>query len=90
MVAEQNANLIISSLGFSHNERIPTVNHCDGIWCLWNPVNIDLTVVMKENRALHCYIVDNANNKQCTLTTVYAPAQSKDKRCLLASFEVAE
>ena len=31
MVNEQNADLIIRTLGFSHYERIPTDNHCGGI-----------------------------------------------------------
>ena len=34
MVNEQNADLIIRNLGFSHFNTITTKNHCGGIWCL--------------------------------------------------------
>jgi len=32
-----------------------------------------------ESRVIHCQVVDNVNNKQCMLTTIYAPACSGDK-----------
>lgn len=64
MVNGHNANLIIRNLGFSHYESIPTVNHCGGIWCIWNQVNIDVTIIAKESRPIHCHVVDNTNSKQ--------------------------
>jgi len=79
MVNKQNADLIIKMLGFSHYERIPTDNHCGGIWCLWNSVNVDGTIIAKESRGIHCHVVDNVNNNQCMLTAIYAPARSGDK-----------
>jgi len=79
MVNEQNADLIIRTLGFSHYERIPTDNHCGGILCPWDSVNVDVIIIAKESRAIHCHVVDNVNNKQCMLTIIYAPAWSRDK-----------
>jgi len=79
MVNAQNADLIIRTLGFSHYERIPTDNHCGGIWCLWNPVNVDITIITKDSRAIHCHVTDNGNNMHCMLTAIYALARSGDK-----------
>jgi len=79
MVKEQNAESIITTLGFSHHERIPSTNHCGGIWCFWNPVNVDVTIITKDNRAIHCSVADMITNKHCILTAVYAPAQSAEK-----------
>jgi len=79
MVNDQNADLIIGTLGFSHYDMIPTVNHCGGIWCLWNPINIEVSTLAQESRAIHCHIKDIAKNKECILTTVYALAQERDK-----------
>jgi len=79
MVNEQDANLIITNLGFSHYDTIPTENHCGGIWCLWNPINVDVSILVKESRAIHCQIKDNVKNKQCLLTAVYALAQERHK-----------
>ena len=76
MVNEHNADLMIRNLGFSHYESILTENHCGGIWCLWNPVNIYVTIITKENRVIHCDVVDNTNSKRFVLRTIYAPAQN--------------
>jgi len=79
MVNEHNADLIIKTLGFSHYERIPTDNHCSGIWCLWNSINVDVTIIAKESRAIHCHVIHNVNNKQCMLIAIYAPGRSGHK-----------
>jgi len=44
-----------------------------------NLINIEVSVLTKESQAIHCHIKDNLNNKQCILTTIYAPAQERDK-----------
>ena len=79
MVNDQHAGLIRRNLGFSHYDMIPTENHCGGIWCLWNPINVEVSILAKESRAAHCLIKDSVNNKQCLLTAVYTPAQERDK-----------
>jgi len=79
MINEQNTNLIIHTLGFFRYESIPPENHCGGICCLWNLVYIDVTIIAKESQAIHCYIVDNTNSKQCMSTAIYASAQNQDK-----------
>ena len=61
---------------------IPTFNHRGGIWCLWNPSNIEVNVIAKENNAIHCHVIEKDNNKQFILSTVYAHAQEKDKDAL--------
>jgi len=79
MVNEQNVDLIFKTLGFSHYERIPTNNHCGGIWCLWNSINVNVTIIAKETRAIHCHVIDNVHNKQCMLSAIYAPARNGEK-----------
>jgi len=49
---------------------------------LWNPVNIEVNVIAKENRAIHCHIIEKVTNKQFILSTIYAPTQEKDKDAL--------
>jgi len=79
MVNDHNADSIIRNLGFSHYDMIPPENHSGGIWCLWNPINIYMSILAKESRPIHCHIKDNATNKQCISTTIYAPTQQHDK-----------
>ena len=68
-------------MGFSHYKRIPTNNHnhYGGTWCLWNSVNVDVTIIAVESMAIDCHVVDNVNNEQCMLTAIYAPSHSGDK-----------
>ena len=46
---------------------------------MWNSVNVDVTIMAIESRAIHCHVVDNINNKQFMSTAIYAPARSGDK-----------
>ena len=46
---------------------------------MWNPSNIEVNVIAKENRAIHCHVIEKDNYKQFMLSAVYAPAQEKDK-----------
>jgi len=55
------------------------MNYYGGIWCLWNQINIDVTIIAKQSRAIHYHVVDNTNSKQFILTATYAPAQDRDK-----------
>jgi len=50
-----------------------------GIWYLWNSVNFNLNVMAKDNRAIHCHVIDKDSSKYILLTAVYAPAQERDK-----------
>ena len=80
MLNDQNVDLIIETFGYSEYDMIPTVNHFGGIWCLWNPINIRVSILAKESRAIHCHMKDiaknkdTAKNKECILTIVYALA----------------
>ena len=86
MVNDQNADLIIGTLGFSHYDTIPPVNHCCGIGVNGiYPIYIEVSILAKENRVIHCHIKDIAKNKECILMTVYAPAQERDKDHLATS-----
>ena len=79
MVNEHHAYLIIRNLGFSYYERIPAENHYGRIWCLWNLLNVNVTIMATESKAIHCHVMDKINNKQCLLTTIYAPCRPRDK-----------
>ena len=74
MLNDQNVDLIIGTLRFSHYDMIPKVNYCGEIWCLWNPINIEVLILAKESRAIHCHLKDIPKNKECVLTIVYALA----------------
>ena len=79
MVNCQNTDRIISHLGYTHFSTVPTVNHVGGIWILWNTANVDITVLTKELRFVHCLVLDKITAKQCLVSAVYAPAQESPK-----------
>jgi len=79
MVNDQNADLIIGTLGFSYYDMIPKVNYGGEIWCLWNSIKMEVLILAKESRAIHCHIKDTAKSKECILTTIYTPTQERDK-----------
>ena len=79
MVNEQNMELIVRHLGFLQYDTVPTFNHGGEIWCLWNPINIEVNVISKENRAIHYHVIEKVNNKQFILLAIYAHAQEKNK-----------
>ena len=49
LVNNQNADSIIRNLGFSHYDMIPIENHCGRMWCLWNAINVDVSILAKES-----------------------------------------
>ena len=79
MVNCQNTDRIISKLGYSHFSSVPTDNHVGGLWILWNTANVDVTILFKELRFIHCLVYDKISAKQCLITAVYAPAQENQK-----------
>jgi len=79
MVNCPNTDRIIGHLGYTHFSTVPTVNHVGGIWVLWNTANVDVTVLTKELRFVHCLVLDKINAKQCLVSAVYAPAQESQK-----------
>ena len=79
MVNEQNAQQIIRTLGFRNFDFILPQNHVGGIWLLWKDNNVDLDNIAKEHRAIHCSVFEKGTNKQCVVTTVYAPTQNHKK-----------
>jgi len=76
IVNECNAARIIKSLGYQFYDTIPPKNHAGGIWLLWNTENVEVNVIVKETRALHCKVYEKNTSKQCVLSAVYAPAQN--------------
>ena len=75
----QNTDLIINQLGYRFSSTIPPVNHTGGIWLLWNDDNVDVSVVAKETRIIHCLVHDKLTAKECLLSAVYAPARENHK-----------
>ena len=56
-----------------------TSNHSGGIWLLWNTENVEVNVIAKETRALHCTVHEKSTWKQCLLSAIYAPAQHHER-----------
>ena len=54
----QTTDLIINQLGYSYSSTIPPVNHMGGIWLLWNDDNVNVSIVAKETRIIHCLVHD--------------------------------
>jgi len=50
-----------------------------GIWLLWNDENVDVSIIAKETRIMHCLVHDKLNAKECLLSAVYAPARENQK-----------
>jgi len=75
----QNIDLIIKQLGYRYSPTIPPVNHMGGIWLLWNDEKVDVSIVAKETRIMHCLILDKLNAKECLLSAVYAPVRENQK-----------
>ena len=63
MVNCENTNWIIPQLGYTHYSSIQSLNHVGGIWSLWNNNNVEVTVVAKEPRILHCMVLDKHTAK---------------------------
>ena len=79
MVNECNAARIVPSLGYQYNDTTPPKNHAGGIWLLWNTDNVEVNVIAKETRAIHCMVYEKSTSKQFVLSAVYAPAQNQGK-----------
>jgi len=75
----QNTELIIDQLGYRYSSTIPPVNHSEGIWLLWNDENVDVSIITKETRIIHCLVLDKLTTKECLLSTIYAPARENQK-----------
>ena len=64
MVNECNAAHIVKSLGYQFYETISPHNHAGGIWLLWNTDDVEVNVIAKEARALHCLVYEKSSSKQ--------------------------
>jgi len=79
MVNCQNTDWIINQLGYRHFSTIPPVNHVGGIWFLRNSDNVEVTVIAKEPRIMHCLVLDKPIAKECLVSAVYAPTRESQK-----------
>ena len=75
----QNIDFIIKQLGYSYYSAVPPVNHTGGIWLLWNDENVDVSIIAKETRIMHCLVLDKLTAKECLLSAVYALAREVKK-----------
>jgi len=50
-----------------------------GIWLLWNDENVEVSIIAKEPRIMHCLVLDKLTAKECLISAVYAPAQESRK-----------
>jgi len=75
----QNSDLIIKQLGYQYFSTIPLVNHMGGIWLLWNNANVDVSIIVKEPRIMHCLVHDKLTANERLLSAVYAPVRENQK-----------
>ena len=80
-----NEERIIQTLEYQHFSTIPRFNHVEGIWLLWNNENVEVTILVKENRLIHFLVLDKITTNQCEMSTVYAPAQQRHKNDFFGS-----
>ena len=76
MVNEENTQWIIRNLWFRNYDFILPQNHLGGIWLLWKEDNVDLPIIAKQYRAIHCSVIEKGTNKYRIVKTIYASAQN--------------
>jgi len=42
--------------------------------------NVEVSVIAKETRVLHCMVYEKSTSKQCVLSAVHAPTQNQEKK----------
>ena len=80
----QNSDLIIKQLGYNFSSTIPPVNHMGGIWLLWNDENVDVSIIAKETRIMHCLVLDKLTARMSSLCGL-CTSTGKSKRLFLGA-----
>jgi len=79
LVSFINIRSILPKTGFEHFDYVDPVNHSGGIAVLWNNDSIHVSILRKDQRAIHILVHDTGNNQNVIVSGVYAPAQVRDK-----------
>ena len=61
-------------IGYQNYDTILPYNHTEGIWLLDTNDNVEVKVIAKEVRAIHCTTYETTTAKLCARTLVYALA----------------
>ena len=80
LVNEDHLLQIISSLGYNHFDHILPVQHSGGIAVLWNSDHVHVSILAKDERAIHVLIHDISLGISSMPFGIYGPAQKKDKK----------
>ena len=79
LVNGQNTDLIINQLGYRYSSTIPPINHMGAFGSSGMNENVDVSIIAKETRIMHCLVHDKLNAKECLLSAVYASARENQK-----------
>ena len=79
MISEQNSLRILPGLGFECYDFVNPTNHSGGLAVLWHNTNVNASVLQKDSRAIHMLVHDLNSNQASVLSSIYAPAQPRDK-----------
>jgi len=79
MVNTKHITNILPETRFEHFEYVDAVNHYGGIAVLWNNETIYVSILSKEQRAIHLLVHDIEKNQNVIVNGMYAPAQHKKK-----------
>jgi len=79
MISEHNSLRILPGLGFECYDFVNPTNHSGGLAVLWNNTKISASILQKDSRAIHMLVHDLTTNQDSVLSSIYAPAQSRDK-----------
>lgn len=79
MINLENSMTVVRSLGYQQYQIILAVNHCGGIWDMWNNQDYQLTVTMVSSRIIIFKVVDLSSRFEFYCVGIYAPAQNHDK-----------
>ena len=73
MVSEATTRHLISKFGFDHYDFVNPVNHCGGLWVLWNNNEIIANVLLKEQRLIHMLVFDTHTQQMVTYPVFMVP-----------------
>jgi len=80
LVNEDHLLQILPSLGYYHFDYILPIQHSGGIAVLWNSDHVHVSILAKDERAVHVLAHDISLGKFSMLFGTYGLAQKKDKK----------
>jgi len=77
MVSDVNIQKLLLLLGFDPFDYLFTINHSGGLAVMWNNDNVHVSILSKDNRAIHLLLYDITLRTTSMLSGVYGHALIK-------------